>query len=95
MSTMDLEKCRSGTGRRAWDLETPIALTNTLNVGKVLDAMVDVVIEQSRKDGIEPQSINPVVGECNDCRINHIQKRAIGEKEVREAFAAIRRIRRR
>ena len=46
------------------------------------------VIEQSRKDGIEPQSINPVVGECNDCRINHIQKRAIGEKEVREAFAA-------
>ena len=41
-------------------LETPIALTNTLNVGKVLDAMVDVVIEQSRKDGIEPQSINPV-----------------------------------
>ena len=69
-------------------LETPIALTNTLNVGKVLDAMVDVVIEQSRKDGIEPQSINPVVGECNDCRINHIQKRAIGEKEVREAFAA-------
>ena len=69
-------------------LETPIALTNTLNVGKVLDVMVDVVIEQSRKDGIEPQSINPVVGECNDCRINHIQKRAIGEKEVREAFAA-------
>ena len=48
--------------------------------------MVDVVIEQSRKDGIEPQSINPVVGECNDCRINHIQKRAIGEKEVREAL---------
>ncbi|MFQ9345470.1 MAG: P1 family peptidase [Coprococcus sp.] len=32
--------------------------------------------------------MNPVVGECNDCRINHIQKRAIGEKEVREAFAA-------
>ena len=45
------------------------------------------LIEQCRKDGIEPQSINPVVGECNDCRINHIQKRAIGEKEVREAFA--------
>ena len=33
-------------------------------------------------------SINPVVGECNDCRINQIQKRAVGEKEVRQAFAA-------
>ena len=54
-------------------LETPIALTNTLNVGKVWDA---------------PMSINPVVGECNDCRINQIQKRAVGEKEVRQAFAA-------
>ena len=29
-------------------LETPIALTNTLNVGKVLDAMVEIVIEQCR-----------------------------------------------
>ena len=27
-------------------LETPIALTNTLNVGKVWDAMVDIVVEQ-------------------------------------------------
>ena len=69
-------------------LETPIALTNTLNVGKVWDALVDIVIEQCQNDGLEPMSINPVVGECNDCRINQIQKRAVGEKEVRQAFAA-------
>ena len=69
-------------------LETPIALTNTLNVGKVWDALVDIVIEQCQSDGLEPMSINPVVGECNDCRINQIQKRAVGEKEVRQAFAA-------
>ena len=68
-------------------LETPIALTNTLNVGKVWDALVDIVIEQCQSDGLEPMSINPVVGECNDCRINQIQKRAVGEKEVRQAFA--------
>ena len=77
-------------------LETPIALTNTLNVGKVWDALVDIVIEQCQNDGLEPMSINPVVGECNDCRINQIQKRAVGEKEVRQAFAAAcRRVRRR
>ena len=43
-------------------LETPIALTNTLNVGKVWDALVDIVIEQCQNDGLEPMSINPVVG---------------------------------
>ena len=69
-------------------LETPIALTNTLNVGKVWDALVGIVIEQCQNDGLEPMSINPVVGECNDCRINLIQKRAVGEEEVRQAFAA-------
>jgi len=68
-------------------LETPIALTNTLNVGKVWDALAGIVIEQCQNDGLEPMSINPVVGECNDCRINQIQKRAVGEKEVRQAFA--------
>ena len=68
-------------------LETPIALTNTLNVGKVWDAMIDMVVEQCKKDGLDPMSINPVVGECNDSRINQIQRRAVGAAEVRQAFA--------
>ena len=63
-------------------LETPIALTNTLNVGKVWDVMVDIVVEQCEKDGLEPMSINPVVGECNE-------KRAVGAAEVRQAFASV------
>ena len=69
-------------------LETPIALTNTLNVGKVWDAMVDIVVEQCEQDGLEPMSINPVVGECNDSRINQIQNRVVGADEVRQAFAS-------
>ncbi len=32
-------------------LETPIALTNTLNVGKVWDALAGIVIEQCQNDG--------------------------------------------
>lgn len=38
-------------------LETPIALTNTLNVGKVWDALAGIVIEQCQNNGLEPMSI--------------------------------------
>ncbi|MBR7041116.1 MAG: P1 family peptidase [Clostridia bacterium] len=68
-------------------LETPIALTNTLNVGKVHDAMVSYMIGICREDGIELTSVNPVVCECNDSRLSDIARRPVGEKEV---FAAIR-----
>ena len=67
-------------------LETPIALTNTLNVGLVHDALVEYTLEQCEKDGVEMRSLNPVVGECNDSKINRIGHRAVGKKEV---FAAI------
>lgn len=69
-------------------LETPIALTNTLNVGKVADALVSYMVEETRREGVEISSLNPVVGECNDSRINRIQDRAAGEQELRAAIAA-------
>lgn len=68
-------------------LETPIALTNTLNVGLVWDALAGYVIRQCQADGVEPASLNPVVGECNDSQINHIQNRAVKEQHVLEAIA--------
>ena len=67
-------------------LETPIALTNTLNVGKVSDALISCMIEETHKAGKEVYSINPVVGECNDSRINAIGKRAVNEEHVRQAI---------
>ncbi|SNR91445.1 D-aminopeptidase [Anaerovirgula multivorans] len=67
-------------------LETPIALTNTLNIGIVHDAMVSYMIEQCEKDHIEIQSINPVVGECNDAGLNNIKKRVIQKEHVYEAI---------
>lgn len=67
-------------------LETPIAITNTLNVGKVHDALVSYMLRLCDRDGITLTSVNPVVCECNDSRINDIRQRPIGEKEV---FAAI------
>lgn len=67
-------------------IETPIALTNTLNVGKVADALVEYTIDQCKKDGIEVRSINPVVGETNDSRINKIVDRAVTKEHVFEAL---------
>ena len=43
-------------------LETPIALTNTLNIGKVHDAMVGYMLDRCEKEGVKCTSINPVVG---------------------------------
>ena len=71
-------------------LETPIALTNTLNVGLVADALVEYTMVQCRKDGTRALSINPVVGECNDCRINRIQDRIVELPEVNFALQAAR-----
>lgn len=67
-------------------IETPIALTNTLNVGLVHDALVEYTARRCEADGVEMHSVNPVVGECNDCDLNDIRHRVIGQDEV---FAAI------
>ncbi|MEG1972001.1 MAG: P1 family peptidase, partial [Oscillospiraceae bacterium] len=67
-------------------LETPIAITNTLNVGLVQDALIQHMLDACEKDGVAVTSINPVVCECNDGRINNIAKRAVREAEVEKAF---------
>ena len=67
-------------------LETTIALTNTLNVGLVHDAMVEYMCRQAEAGGYAISSVNPVVCECNDASLNDIRHRAVGQEEV---FAAI------
>lgn len=69
-------------------IETPIALTNTLNVGLVHDAVVEYMVQRGETEGIEVRSVNPVVCECNDGGLNHIQRRAVGAEQVFAAFAA-------
>lgn len=67
-------------------LETPIALTNTLNVGKVHDALVGYMAARCEADGIEMSSINPVVGECNDAALNAITDRPVEAEHVLRAI---------
>lgn len=67
-------------------LETPIAITNTLNVGLVHDAVVDYMINTCRKENISIRSINPIVCECNDGGLNNIQERAVQKEHVYKAI---------
>jgi D-aminopeptidase len=67
-------------------LETPIALTNTLNIGIVHDALVEYMVGECDKDGVQITSVNPVVGENNDSFLNNIRIRAVRKEHV---FSAI------
>lgn len=67
-------------------LEAPIALTNTLNVGKVLDGMLDYMIDISAHEGVLVHSINIPVLECNDSEFNNIRNRAVGTEHVSKAI---------
>jgi D-aminopeptidase len=65
-------------------IETPIALTNTLNVGLVADALVTWTLQQPGNE--EVRSVNPVVGETNDGYLSAIEKRAVRPEHVFEAI---------
>jgi len=67
-------------------LETPIALTNTLNVGLVSDALVEYTVSRCKADGVSVTSVNPVVGECNDASMNTIADRPVKQHHVMEAI---------
>jgi len=67
-------------------LETPIALTNTLNVGKVHDALVSYMVQRCAQDRVDMRSVNPVVGECNDASLNAIADRPVTHQHVMQAI---------
>ena len=66
-------------------IETPIALTNTLNVFLVANALIDYTLSQEGNERIG--SINPIVGETNDGYLNNIQARAVTKQDVLEAIS--------
>ena len=67
-------------------LESPILLTNTLNVGRVSDAVVSWLIQKHPEIGISDDVPLPVVGECDDSTLNDIQGRHVGQAQVFEAL---------
>jgi len=67
-------------------IETPIAITNTLNVGLVWDAILDWMLEENPQIGISMGSVSPVVTECYDGFLNDIRGRHVKTNHVREAI---------
>lgn len=67
-------------------IETPIALTGTLNVGKVHNALVTYTVNQCEGEGGFARSVNPMVGETNDGTLSYGAIRPSGEDEVLEAI---------
>jgi len=69
-------------------VESPIALTNTLNVGLVADALVQYAIRQNPDIGIHTGAVNVVVGETNDGYLNDLQGRHVRAEHVWAAIDA-------
>ena len=70
------------------NIETPIILTNTLSVPLAADALIDYTLSFQENHTI--RSVNPVVGETNDGRLNNIQKRVITKDHVLDAINSAR-----
>lgn len=67
-------------------LETPIVLTNTLSVAAASDGLVRYMLDENDDIGDTTGTVNPVVCECNDGKINDIRALAVTGEDV---FAAI------
>ena len=68
------------------ELETPIALTNTLSIFSAANGVADYVLNLPFNEDV--RSVNPVVGETNDAYLNDIRARVIGIDHVRMAIEA-------
>jgi D-aminopeptidase len=66
------------------NIESPIALTNTLNVWKVADAIAEYLLGLPGNEDVK--SVNVVVGETNDGRLNDIRGRHVGRDHVMQAI---------
>jgi D-aminopeptidase len=66
------------------EIETPILLTNTLNVAENAQAIIDWTLAYPGNEKVK--SVNAIVGETNDGRINDIRKRFINKSHALEAI---------
>ncbi|WP_338088602.1 P1 family peptidase [Pontibacter litorisediminis] len=66
------------------NLETPIILTNTLNVATAMDALIGYTLQQPGNEQV--QSVNAVVGETNDGYLNDIRGRHVKEEHMLQAI---------
>lgn len=68
-------------------IETPILLTNTLSVGTACQELTRYMLEGNPDIGVTTGTVNCVVTECNDGRLNDIRGLHVRPEHVREALA--------
>ena len=68
------------------ELETPILLTNTLNVWEAAATLVDNALAAPGNEAV--RSVNPLVGETNDGWLNDIRKRPLRAEHFQQALRA-------
>lgn len=66
------------------NIETPIVLTNTLNVAAGIDGLITYTLQQPGNENL--RSVNAVVGETNDGGLNKIQQRYVTPEIVLQAL---------
>lgn len=69
-------------------VESPIALTNTLNVGLVADALVQYAIRHNPDIGVRTSTVNVLVGETHDGYLSDLQGRHVRAEQVWAAIEA-------
>lgn len=67
-------------------IETPIVMTNTLSVGTATTALIKYILNQNEDIGITTGTVNCVVTECNDGRLNDIRGLHVTEEHVLKAL---------
>lgn len=67
-------------------IETPILLTNTLNVPRAADALIAYMLRDNPDIGVTTGSVNPVVGETNDSFLNDLRGRHVHQEHVWQAI---------
>lgn len=66
-------------------IETPVVLTNTLSVAAAMEAVVSQTLSQKGNEAV--QSVNAVVGETNDGRLNDIRGLHVRREDVLSAIS--------
>ena len=67
-------------------IETPIILTNTMSVGTAYTALTRYMLERGPEIGVTTSTVNSLVLECNDGRLNDIRGMHVKEEHVLEAI---------
>ena len=70
--------------RELGNMESPIVLTNTMNVAAAMDAVISYTLAQKGSEAV--QTVNAVVGETNDGYLNDIRGRHVQPAHILQAI---------